>query len=106
MAVVFHHTGSPSKTTTAQKERIAARRSHMLSFDSGGGAVCAFVGFVVGVEGSMVGSDVDGASAGFGRAMLRVLAVKFRASLEIRARARTAVMPLSLDGAPPTQYLT
>ena len=37
MAVVFHHTGSPRKTTTAQKEAITARRSQTLCCVSGGG---------------------------------------------------------------------
>lgn len=40
MAVVLSHMGSPRKTTTPQKERIANRRSHMLSDDSGGGTFC------------------------------------------------------------------
>jgi hypothetical protein len=37
MAVVLSHIGSPRKTTTTQKERIADRRNHMFSDDSGGG---------------------------------------------------------------------
>ena len=70
MAVVVHHTGSPSKTTTAQKEMMAARRSHMLWCDSGGGEVCAFV--VCGARGGSPGSsDATDASVGFGGAMLR-----------------------------------
>src|SRR5690242_17263610 len=88
MAVVFHHTGSPSKTTTAQKERMAARRSHLLSVDSGGGPVRAFGFCVVVTEASLVSADAGDASAAFGGAMLRVFAVNFRASLEMHARAR------------------
>jgi hypothetical protein len=40
MAVVLSHIGRPSKPTTAQKESIASRRSHIPSEDSGGGVFC------------------------------------------------------------------
>lgn len=72
MAVVFHHTGSPMSTTTAQKEMMAARRSHMPSSDSGGGDVRAFEVFAVVSSDALVGSDADDTSAAFGGAMLWV----------------------------------
>jgi hypothetical protein len=39
MAVVFHQTGTPRKTTTAQKEAMTARRSQALCVVSGGGCL-------------------------------------------------------------------
>lgn len=61
---------------------MAARRSHVPSFDSGGGDVCALVGFeetAPELEDNSFGSDANGALAALGDAMLRVFAVKFRA---------------------------
>lgn len=67
---------------------MAARRSHLLSVDSGGGADRAFWACVVVAEASLVSADAGDASAVFEGAMLRVSAVNFRASLEMHARAR------------------
>lgn len=67
--------------TTAQKEMMAARRSHIPSFDSGGGNVRAFPASAeatIDPEGSPLGSDAGDASTGLGGAMLRVSAVNFR----------------------------
>lgn len=45
MEVVHSHTGKPSKTTTAQKDRMTRPRVFMLSGLSGGGWFLAFAGF-------------------------------------------------------------
>lgn len=64
---------------------MAARRSHMPSFDSGGGEVRAFATSeeaALDPEDNSIDSDADDASAAFGVAMLRVFAVNFNALLE------------------------
>jgi hypothetical protein len=102
MAVVVHHTGSPSKTTTAQKEMMAARRSHMLWCDSGGGEVCAFV--VCGaIQDPSDNSDATDAPVALGGAMLRCsldTSVKLRTEMELQ-RTATAVIPPSFDSRGP-----
>jgi hypothetical protein len=52
IAVVLYHIGRPRKTTTAQKERMASRRSHMPSLDSGGGCFVAGTAFKIGAGGA------------------------------------------------------
>ena len=75
MAVVFSHIGRPRKTTTAQKERIESRRSHKLSFVSGGGNSGALdVATDVKADSGRVCSDsaASDASTTFGAAMSRL----------------------------------
>lgn len=75
------------RTTTVQKERMAARRSQVPSFDSGGGDSPAFAApedRSRDAEGKLVGSDADDASAAIGGAMLRVFAVNFMALKDAR----------------------
>jgi hypothetical protein len=72
MAVVFSHMGRPRKTTTAQKERIESRRSHRLSFVSGGGnagALAVAVPVEADSEGVCSDSAASGASTTFGAAV-------------------------------------
>lgn len=74
MAVVFSHIGRPRNTTTAQKEKMDRRRSHRLSFVSGGGCLGNFA-TAVGVEEDeevvCFNSSASDASLSFGAAMLR-----------------------------------
>jgi hypothetical protein len=41
MAVVFHHMGTPTRTTTAQNDAMTARRSQALCVVSAGGCLGA-----------------------------------------------------------------
>jgi hypothetical protein len=73
MAVVFSHIGRPRNTTTAQKETMDRRRSHKLSFVSGGGCLGNFAA-AVGVEDDggvvSVNAPAGDAPVSFGDAML------------------------------------
>lgn len=101
MAVVFSHTGSPSNKTTAQKETIDHRRSHRLSFVSGGGWLCVLAanfGASGDEDGACFESLVGDASVSVGAAMLRLglstsHSGRCRAMMRVRAPLHYASQP-------------